>query len=52
MLKILAPIALSAALSVPAIATTLSEQLGLKLDSQNAPVQAIVIDSAEMPTAD
>jgi uncharacterized protein (TIGR03435 family) len=36
----------------PAIATILSEQLGLKLDSQKAAVEVLVIDSAEMPAAD
>ena len=36
----------------PALTTILSEQLGLKLDSQKAPVEVLVIDSAEMPTAD
>jgi uncharacterized protein (TIGR03435 family) len=36
----------------PAMATVLNERLGLKLDSQKAPVEVIVIDSAEMPVAD
>jgi uncharacterized protein (TIGR03435 family) len=36
----------------PAMTTILSDRLGLKLDSQKAPVDVIVIDSAEMPTAD
>lgn len=36
----------------PAMTTILSERLGLKLDSQKAPVDVIVIDSAEMPAAD
>ena len=36
----------------PAMTTILSERLGLKLDSQKAPVEVLVIDSAEMPTPD
>ena len=36
----------------PAITTILSDRLGLKLDAQKAPVPVIVIDGAEMPTAD
>jgi uncharacterized protein (TIGR03435 family) len=36
----------------PAMTTILSERLGLKLDSQKAPVDVIVIDSAEVPSAD
>ena len=36
----------------PAMTTILSDRLGLKLDSQKAPVEVIVIDSAELPTAD
>jgi len=35
----------------PAMTTIISERLGLKLDSQKAPVEVIVIDSAEMPAA-
>lgn len=36
----------------PAMTTILNERLGLKLDTQKAPVQVLVIDSAEMPVAD
>jgi uncharacterized protein (TIGR03435 family) len=36
----------------PAMTTILSDRLGLKLDSQKAPVDVLVIDSAEMPVAD
>lgn len=36
----------------PAMTTILTERLGLKLDSQKAPVQVLVIDGAEMPVAD
>jgi uncharacterized protein (TIGR03435 family) len=36
----------------PALTTIISERLGLKLDSQKAPVEVLVIDSAEMPVAD
>ena len=34
------------------IYTAIQEQLGLKLDSQKAPVNVIVIDSVEHPTDD
>ena len=36
----------------PAMTTILNDRLGLKLDSQKAPVDVVVIDSAEMPAAD
>lgn len=36
----------------PAMTTIISERLGLKLDSQKAPVEVLVIDSAELPTPD
>jgi len=37
--------------SGPSIFTTIQEQLGLKLDSQKGPVEDIVIDHVEMPSA-
>ena len=36
----------------PALMTTIQEDLGLKLDSQRGPSEVLIIDSAELPTAD
>ena len=36
----------------PSLLTALQEQLGLKLDSQRAPVEVLVIDSAALPEPD
>ena len=35
----------------PSLLTALREDLGLKLDSERGQVEVLVIDSAEMPTA-
>lgn len=36
----------------PALMTTVQEDLGLKLDSQRAPSEVLVVDGAELPTPD
>jgi uncharacterized protein (TIGR03435 family) len=36
----------------PSLFTALQEQLGLKLDSQRAPVEMLFIDSVSQPTPD
>ena len=36
----------------PALMTTVQEDLGLKLDSKRGPSEVLVVDGAELPTAD
>lgn len=37
---------------VPALFTALQDQLGLKLEARQAPVEVLLVDSVELPTAD
>jgi uncharacterized protein (TIGR03435 family) len=37
--------------SLPSFFTAIQEQMGLKLESQKAPVEVLVIDHADKPTA-
>ena len=44
------PAATPAAEFAPSLLAALDEQLGLKLESERAPIEYVVIDSAEPPT--
>jgi uncharacterized protein (TIGR03435 family) len=44
------PAATPAAEFAPSLLAALDEQLGLKLESQRAPIEYVVINSAELPT--
>ena len=43
---------LNASADVPGIFTALQDQLGLKLEKREAPVEVLVVDSVELPTPD
>jgi uncharacterized protein (TIGR03435 family) len=42
----------NASTDVPAVFTALQDQLGLKLEARQAPVEVLVVDSVELPTPD
>lgn len=42
----------NASADAPHIVTAIQEQLGLRLEPRQAPVEVLVIDSVEMPTPD